>query len=60
MAKKQQDTQKPRFHYFCHQCQAVFDSNEILHECECGCAWLMVTDRDTLNSGYFVEGVRVE
>lgn len=55
---KQQETIKLRFHYFCHNCKAKFDSSEILHECECGCAWLTVTDRDELTSGYFVNGVR--
>lgn len=57
-AKQIQQPTQPRFHYFCHKCQSVFDSNEILHECECGCAWLTVSDRDELTSGYFVEGVR--
>lgn len=59
MAKKQEQPIALRYHYFCHKCQSVFDSNEILHECECGCAWLTVSDRDELKSGYFVEGVRV-
>lgn len=59
MAKKQ-DTQKQRYKYFCHKCQAVFDSNEILHECTCGCSWLTVTDFVNPSSGYFVEGVRVD
>lgn len=56
---KQKETKKLRYHYFCHKCKAKFDSNEILHECECSCAWLTVSDRDKLTSGYFVEGVRV-
>ena len=55
---KQKDTQRSRFHYFCHNCKEKFDSSDILHECECGCAWLTVSDRDTLTSGYFVEVVR--
>ena len=59
MAKKQEQPIKPRYKYFCHNCKEKFDSSEILHECKCGCAWLTVSDRDTLKSGYFVEGNRV-
>lgn len=59
MAKQKEQQTKPRYHYFCHNCKEKFDSSEILHECECGCAWLTVSDRDELKSGYFVEGVMV-
>lgn len=59
MRAKKQEAIKPRFHYFCHQCGEAFDSDSILHECECGCAWLTVTDYDKPSSGYFVNGVRV-
>ena len=58
MAKQKEQPTQPRYKYFCHQCQSKFDSNEILHECECGCAWLTVTDRVQPMSGYFVNGVR--
>ena len=58
MAKQQEQQTQPRYKYFCHNCKAKFDSSEILHECECGCAWLTVTDREVLVSGYFVNGVR--
>ena len=58
MAKQKEQQTKPRYKYFCHNCKEKFDSSEILHECKCGCAWLTVSDRDELTSGYFVEGVR--
>jgi len=57
--EKQNNIKNKRYKYFCHNCKAKFDSNEILHECECGGEALTITDYDKPSSGYFVKGVRV-
>ena len=58
MAKQKQETHKPRFHVYCHECKISFDVDVVFYVCECKGVALTITDQNKLTSGYFAKGVK--